>query len=196
MPMTTQLKNAAGKLAAAALVAAAVVAVAPATANATLLKGTAAVGSAGYLPGAGETLNSAITVVPGNEQFGVGTDDFAGFSGIAVIDTGFDITNLATLKNYSFTSTVGGFSFVTADAFTSTRSDSVLNVKLIGTFTNLSGSAPAALIANFSQVGGAGTAISYSGTLTTTFTPIPEPISLAVLGVGLLGLGLVRYRQA
>ncbi len=182
-----------GTLAAAGMLA--VVVAAPGAANATL-SGTVAIGSGGFTPGATDTLLSATTVSPVNEQFGSGTGDFSALSGVAVVDTGFDVTNLASLMGYSFSSSGPGFGFVTADVFTSTRTDKVLAAELVGTVTEGTDSAPAALLVTFSQVGGAGTVISYGATLTTTIPPIPEPISLAMLGTGLLGLGLVRRRKA
>ncbi|MGA9866630.1 MAG: PEP-CTERM sorting domain-containing protein [Acetobacteraceae bacterium] len=172
----------------------AVVAAAPGAANATL-SGTVAIGSGGFTPGATDTLLNATTVSPANEEFGSGTGDFSSLSGVPVIDVGFDLTSLASLAGYSFSSSGPGFGFVTADVFTSTRTDKIFAAELVGTVTDGGDSAPAALLVTFSQVGGAGTVISYGATLTTTIPPIPEPISLAVLGTGLLGLGLVRRRK-
>lgn len=175
-------------------VASAAIAAMPGAANATL-SGTVAIGSDGFVPGAADTLLSAITVSPANEKFGAGTADFAGLSGTSLFDAGFDISDLAALKAYSFSSSGPDFGFVTADTFTTSRTDKVLAVELIGTVTQGGDSAPAALLVTFSQVGGPGTVISYGATLTTTIPAIPEPMSLAVLGTGLLGLGLIRRRE-
>ena len=183
-----------GAVAVAALATA--VAVAPGTASAVILNGSVAIGSAGFIPGAGDTLLSSITISPGNEQFGAGTNDFSGLTGTPISDAGFNITSLATLETYSFTSAGPNFGFITSGAFTAVRTAHVLAVELIGTVTQGGQSAPGALLATFGQVGGPGTTISYSATLTTTIPAIPEPMTLAVLGTGLLGLGLARRRAS
>jgi hypothetical protein len=172
-------------------------------ANATLADtGTVAVGSGGAVAPAGDTLASAFTLDPIAQVFGLGTPNFNTFTGTTITDPpGFTLLGGgAVSSSYSFTSAMGTFT-ATSEFTIAPATAHALNIDLVGTWSPTAasgltlGPTPAELIANFTQVGGAGTAISYGGTLTTTFSPIPEPISLSVLGMGLIGLGIVRRRK-
>ena len=119
-----------------------------------------------------------------------------------VIDTGSGSTILdlvsptLPIPNFLTFSTVAGpgsFTLTSFTTLTNPLNPNVLNLEALGTL-NVPGFAPspAAFLANFNQAGGAGNAVSYSGTLlsppSVTATTVPEPSTILGL-LAFAGLG-------
>ena len=176
-------------------------------AHAVPINGTLSVAFFGVaVPGSPTTLAGVtsinITGSPGIVSSGAGTGNLAIPSGVSGTSSNFNFLG----STYSFTlGTYGTFTEVGSPVFngyTSAGQSSTLSYYLSGTFTpgtSLPGldTDPASFIVSFtSSTQDGGTSYSGSGTLASPPNPppvlIPEPMTIAVLGSGLIGLGLIR----
>ena len=185
-----------GAVAAAAFVA--VAAAAPGVAQAVPIQGSAAVagtGLVGLLPAGSDLSNAATITVPAllvtsSGMIG-GVDTFA--SVVGDTQSGFTL-NTASLNTFTFGGAGDPIDFTASQFQVVTRDARHYSINFVGVGSeNGFDNDAASLALGFTESGGV---VSASFTLTSppAFT-VPEPISLAILGTGLLGLGLVRSRK-
>ena len=131
---------------------------------------------------------------------GSATGVFAGLANQTLGPVSFDTTNPTSLT----------FGNSTMGTFTSTSITQIANVTgqvsyyIAGNFVGGSytgtltpNPAPASFQINFSQVGGPGTAITDSSTLSIPPSPnsVPEPSSIMLVGLGVVSMGVVARRK-
>lgn len=92
-----------------------------------------------------------------------------------------------------YSATIGGktTTFQITSIVSEQQSGAFLDVEAKG-FATLTGFDKTPGIFDLSSQGGISKAVTFSAT--TTATPVPEPVSMAVLGAGLLGVGLYRRK--
>lgn len=134
--------------------------------------------------------------------FSSGSGPLAPFNGSIVAQSPVKATN-GTL--FTFSSGFGSFSgLVAAATATGPLTNRVVKFDATGIFTPVGALAasyaagPMTVTFSATQTGGTGAAVSASYTLawTTRTSDVPEPATLALLGAGLLGLGVLHRRRS
>jgi hypothetical protein len=193
-------------LAKGALVAAVVAAAGMGSAHATL--GSATIAS--FSPTTVNTtdLSTATSVTLGAPDGGSGSGNLSGISGLYTLST-------QTLPVYSvgsgwhalvsdFTVSNNGYNFTFDQIQTHQQSStgagvqqqSDLTLYLSGNVTGPGLNNTASGQLGFTQSGGPGQQISFSGTFANPNSLVPEPATMAVLGIGMLGLSFARRRTS
>ena len=133
-------------------------------------------------------------------NLGSGTGDFSGLSASNVFGTTTINLNDATTFNFSDAG-IGSFAATAGHVEILFNASGVLSIFIPGVFTigsdfsNASSTESGDETLSLTQTAGAGNAISISGTFQSPNTQVPEPVTLALLGGGLVGLGVMRRRQ-
>lgn len=116
-------------------------------------------------------------------------------AGTFVDSSDLDLTAAGGSADPYLTLTLGGYSFLATAITSDVFANDGRQINFTGEINGPPGFTPLAalFVISFTQAGGPGNTISYSGTLATV---VPEPTSLAMLAVGGLGVvGMARRRR-
>jgi hypothetical protein len=167
----------------------------------TLVLGAAGVPTINFAGGTGSFGGGTTTTFFG------GTGDFAALNGFGTLAGAFSFSTSVgglvaeALPTFAFSTFLFTPDTVVTTAHSSSGSGSTLS-QTLGLYlhgTSTGNDNDVSLTLSFTKT--AASNWSYSGTLATPAAPppppiqVPEPVSMAILGAGLLGLGLVRRRH-
>jgi hypothetical protein len=155
----------------------------------------------------------SVSIIPPLFTSGPGQGDMSGIGAgtpVSLSATSWSVTPAGSIVAIApFTVILGSdtFTFDQQDVTVNTHTGSggsehaTLAIGFLGSVSGTVTPNPDTASATFTwnQTGGAGGAISWAGTLSHPqqfFSPVPEPSGIAVLGVSLATLGLVRRRRA